>query len=243
MTASLVSSPQKLAGGESQMLEFEWWTAVHARFRRGQGQRTMARELGLDRQTVKRLLGPERPAGYHRTVSRPAVVAPYLDHMQRRVVEVDYNADRIFQELQALGDPGGDEMVQLAVRPRRAERDRWLDATRRFATAPGRQAPVDWGTTWAQSDEPRVRLQLLVMVLGYARRLSVECPRDQPVASVLACHQHACDGLGGLTAELLSDNPQPVVRKRDWAGRVIEWHPQCWDFAQSDGFPPRRCRP
>jgi hypothetical protein len=65
----------------------------------------MACELGLDRKTVKRLLGQERPVHDHRTVSRPAVVAPYLDHIQRRVVEVDYNAYHIFQELQALGYP------------------------------------------------------------------------------------------------------------------------------------------
>jgi hypothetical protein len=61
------------------MIEFELWTEVHARFRRGQGKRTMARELGLDRKTIKRSLVQERPAPYHRTVSRPAAVAPYLD--------------------------------------------------------------------------------------------------------------------------------------------------------------------
>jgi transposase len=243
MTASLVSSPQKLAVGESQMIEFELWTEVHARFRRGQGKRTIARELGLDRKTVKRLLGQERPAPYHRTVSRPAVVAPYLDHIQRRVVEVDYNAYRIFQELQVLGYPGGYEMVKLAVRPLRAERDRWLDATLRFETAPGCQAQVDWGTTWAQIDEQRVRIQLFVMVLGYSRRLYVECTRDQTVASLLACHQHAFDWFGGLTEEILYDNPKTVVLKRDWEGRVIEWHPQFWDFAQYYGFTPRLCRP
>jgi transposase len=231
MREILVSSPQKLVVGESRMIEFELWTEVHARFRRGQGKRTTARELGLDRKTVKRLLGQERPAPYQRTVSRPAVVAPYLDHIQRRVAEVDYNAYRIFQELQALGYPGGYEMVKLAVRPLRAERDRWLDATLRFETAPGRQAQVDWGTTWAQIDKQRVRIQLFVMVLGYSRRLYVECTRDQTVASLLACHQHAFDWYGGLTEEILYDNPKTVVLKRDWEDRVIEWHPQFWDFA------------
>jgi transposase len=243
MAASLVSSPQKLAVGESHMLECELWTEVHARFRRGQGKRTMARELRLDRKTVKRLLGQERPARYHRTVSRPTVVAPYLNHIQRRVVEVDYNAYHIFQELQALGYPGGYEMVKLAVRPLRAERERWLDATLRFETAPGRQAQVDWGTTWAQIDEQRVRLPLFVMVLGYSRRLYVECTRDQTVASLLACHQHAFDWFGGLTEEILYDHPKTVVLKRNWEGRVIEWHPQFWDFAQYYGFTPRLCRP
>jgi transposase len=202
MTASLVSSPQNLAVGESPMLECELGTELPARCRRGQGQRTMARELGLDRKPTQRILARERPAPDHRTVSRPAVVAPSLDHSQRRVAEVGDNAYRIFQELQALGDPGGDAMVQLAVRPLRAQRHRRLDATPRCETAPGRQAQVDGGTTWAQLAEQRVRLQRFGMVVGYSRRLPVECTRHQPVASWLACHQHAFDWFGGLTEEM-----------------------------------------
>lgn len=243
MTETLVSSPQKLLVGESAMIDFELWTEVHARFRRGQGKRTMARELGLDRKTVKRILTQERPTPYHRTVTRPTVVAPYLDYIQRRVTEVDYNAYRIFQELQGLGYRGGYEMVKLAVRPLRAEQDRLQEATLRFETAPGRQAQVDWGMAWAQIGAQRVRVQLFVMVLGYSRRLYVECTRDQTLASLLACHQHAFDWFGGLTEEILYDNPKTVVLKRDWEGRVIEWHPQFWDFAQYYGFTPRLCRP
>ena len=71
MMELLVSSPQKLAVGESPMIDFELWTEVHARFRQGQGKRKLARELGLDRKTVKRILAQEQPAPYRRTVSRP----------------------------------------------------------------------------------------------------------------------------------------------------------------------------
>jgi hypothetical protein len=63
------------------------------------------------------------------------------------------------------------------------------------------------------------------------------------LATLVACHQHAFDWFGGLTEELLSDNPKTVVLTRDWAGRAIEWHPQCWDFARYYGFTPRLCRP
>jgi transposase len=243
MDEILVSSPQKLVVGESPMIDFELWTEVHARCRRGQGKRTIARELGLDRKTVKRLPAQERPTPYHRTVTRPSVVTPSLDYIQRRVTAVDYNAHRIFQELQALGYLGGYEMVKLAVRPLRTERDRLPEATLRFETAPGRQAQVDWGTTWVQVGEQRIRVQLFVMLLGYSRWLYVECTQDQTLASLLACHQHAFDWFGVVTEEILYDNPKIVVLKRDWEGRVIAWHLQFWDFAQHYGFTPRLCRP
>jgi transposase len=243
MTEPLISSPQKLVAGENPMIDFDLWIEVLVRFRRRQGKRTMARELGLDRTTIKRILAQARPVPYHRLVPHPSVVTPYLDYIQRRAAEVDYNADQIFQELQAQHDPGGYEMVKLAVRPLRAERDRLAEATRRFETAPGRQAQVDWGTTWAHVGDARVRVHLLVMVLGYSRRLYVEFTRDQRVGTLLACHQHAFDWFGGLTEEILYDNAKTVVLKRDWDGRSVEWHPQFWDFAQHYGFTPRLCRP
>jgi Integrase core domain len=88
-----------------------------------------------------------------------------------------------------------------------------------------------------------VRVQLFVMGLGYSRRLYVECMRDQTLGSLLVGHQHAVDWFGGLTEEILYDNPKPVGLKRDGDGRVIEWHPQFWDFAHDYGFTPRLCRP
>ena len=49
MTELLVSSPPKVVVGESPMIDFELWTEVHARFRRGQGKRTIAADPGLSR--------------------------------------------------------------------------------------------------------------------------------------------------------------------------------------------------
>jgi transposase len=215
------------------MMHCELWTEVPVRFRQGQGQRQLARELGLDRQTVKRILAQERPAPYHRTVSRATVVTPSLEYIRQRAGEVAYNAYRIFHERKECGYPGGYEMVKLAVRPLRAERERLAAATWRFETAPGRQAQVDWGTTWAQMGTPLVRVQVWVMVLGYSRRLSVECTHDPQVATLIACHEHAFDGVGGLTEEVLYDPPKTVVLKRDREGRGIAWNPQLWDGARA----------
>jgi hypothetical protein len=81
------------------------------------------------------------------------------------------------------------------------------------------------------------------MVLGYSRRLYAEFTADQTLASLIRCHEHAFEWFGGLTEEILYDNPKTVVLKRDWEGRVVEWHPQFWDFARYYGFTPRLCRP
>jgi transposase len=102
---------------------------------------------------------------------------------------------------------------------------------------------VDWGTPWAPIGPQPVRLQGLVRGLGYARRLYVEFPHAQPLATLIACHAHAFDWWGGLTEELRDDHPNTVVRKRDREGRGIAWHPQLWDVARDSGVMPRWCRP
>jgi transposase len=232
-------SPPNSLTREGEMSGFDLWTEIHARARRAEAKQQMARELGGERQTVRRLLTQERPMPYQRTVTRPSRVRLYRAYLQRRAPEVDDNASRIFPELKAQGY----EMVKLAGRPLRAERARLADATVRCETAPGRQAQVDWGSTWADIGGQRMRGQRFVMVLGYSRRLYGERTRDQTLGSLLACHQHAFDWFGGLTGAILYDNPKTVLLKRDGDGRVIEWHPQFWDFAQDYGFTPRLCRP
>jgi len=146
---NLRHAPPNSLTREGEMIDVDLWTAIHARARRGEAKQKMARERGVDRKPVRRLLAQERPRPYQRTVSRPSLVSAYLAYMQRRVAEVDDNAYRIDQELKAQGYTGGYERVKLAVRPLRAERDRLAEATVRFETAPGRQAQVDWGSTWA----------------------------------------------------------------------------------------------
>src|SRR5919199_2437791 len=80
----LLHSPPNGLKGEGEMIGFDLWTEIHARARRGEAKQKMARELAVDRKTVRRLLAQERPVPYQRTVARPSLVAPYLAYIQRR---------------------------------------------------------------------------------------------------------------------------------------------------------------
>jgi transposase len=243
MTQRMVSFPQKLLEGERGMITGDTWGMIRALHRQGWAQRKIARELEVDPKTVRRALCQETRQAYRRSAPRATLLTGYEAFIRRRVVEVDYNAHRLLEELRTQGYRGGYDTVKLFVRPLRAERDRLVAATLRFETAAGRQSQVDWGSTWAQVGDTRLRGHLFVMVLGYSRRLYAEFTPDETVASLLRCHEHALDWFGGLTEEILYDNPKTVVLKRDWAGRVIEWNPQFWDFARYYGFTPRLCRP
>jgi transposase len=239
----LFHAPPPSPKGEGEMIGFALWTAIHARARRGEATQTMARACGVDRKTVRRLLAQERPTPYQRTVTRPARVSPYWASIPRRVTEVDDQASRRFQALRAPGDTGGDALGTRAVRPLRAERARQAAAPVRVATAPGCQAQVEGGRSGAHRGGQRGRVQVWVLGLGDARRLSGECRREQPWRRLLTGHPHACAWCGGRPAAMRSDTPPTVGRTRDGDGRGRAWPPQGWDCAHDEGGTPRVCRP
>jgi transposase len=134
-------------------------------------------------------------------------------------------------------------VVKRAVRPLRQAERLLEEATIRFETAPGRQAQVDWTSTWLPLPDGRVRAQVFVMVLGYSRAMYVEFTGNQRLETLLRCHEHAFDWFGGLTEEIVYDNPKTVVLERSADGSHIDWHPTFWDFARYYGYRPRLCRP
>ncbi len=224
------------------MLPFATWAQVHTLARHGRSIRGIAHDLELDRKTVRRALRQSQPVPYRRA-SRPLVLAPYEAHLRVRAPEIGYNAWRLFQELQGQGFAGGYETVKRAVRPLRQAERVLAEATVRFETAPGRQAQVDWTSTWLTCPDGRHRAQAFVMVLGYSRCLYVEFTTDQRLETLLRCHEHAFDWFGGLPEEIVYDNPKTVVLRRSANGSQIEWHPVFWDFARYYGVLPRLCRP
>ena len=116
---------------------------AESRKERGQGIKRIARELSVDRKTVKRWLGlggwqPRRPQRRARQLDR------FAAFIERRAPEVGFNGVVLHRELKALGFAGGLMQVQRFVRPYREQR-RWSEqATVRFETGPGEQAQGDY---------------------------------------------------------------------------------------------------
>jgi transposase len=161
---------------EEPMLQEETVQEVLARLARGESVKAIARELRMDRKTVKRWrrLGQRQP-GQGRP--RPRSLDPYLDRLAQRGPEVGWNAVVLHRELQGLGFTGGVQQVRRAIRPWRAEA-RWAAmATLRYETGPGEQAQIDFGQLRLWIGEREERVHLFVMTLGYSQRLWVRAYR------------------------------------------------------------------
>jgi transposase len=212
---------------------------IMARLARGEGVKRIARELGLDRKTVKRwrARGGWRPQARHRARQ----LAAFEAFIRARGPEVAWNGAVLHRELQGLGFTGGYLQVQRYCKPLRDAR-RWASvATIRFETPPGHQAQVDFGELRLWIGPQPTTVHLFVFTLGYSRRCFAYAYPNERVASLLDGHERAFRHFGGVPVECLYDNPRTLVLGR--TASTVLWHPVAEDFARYYGFTPRACRP
>ena len=106
--------------------------------------RAMARQLDLDRNTVRRALRREGLTKYTRTTRLALKLDPYKPYLERRLTECpELTAVRLCQEIQVQGYAGRCSVLRDFLRPLRQEHRRLGQLTVRFEAAPGEQGQVD----------------------------------------------------------------------------------------------------
>ena len=231
--------PIAAGSAEGTMVQEEVVREILARLERGERVKRIARELGVDKKTVKRW----RQLGGWRAQRRrrQQQLEPFRDFLARRGPEVGWNAAVLHRELATLGFGGGYLQVQRHVKPQRDER-RWATvATVRFETGPGEQAQVDFGQLRVWIGEVLETVHLFVFTLGYSRRCFAWGYPHERLPVLLDGHERAWRHFGGVPLACLYDNPRTQVLGRT-AGAVV-WHPVFEDFSRYYGFTPRACQP
>ena len=236
----VVSQPREPGSAEERMLRGDLVREIVARKERGEGVKRIARELGVDRKTVRRWLRlgawqPRRPRPRRRPIDQ------FTEFIAQRGPEVGWNGVVLQRELTGLGFTGSYQQLQRYLKPYRAQR-KWAElATVRFETGPGEQAQVDYGQLRVGVGEQLETVHLFVLTLGYSRRLFTYAYRNEKLATLLDGHERAFRHFGGITLTCLYDNPRTLVLGRS-ENRVV-WHPLFEDFARYYGFTPHACQP
>lgn len=236
-----VAFPSTQSGvAEERMLGEELVREIAARRDRGESTRRIARELGIDRKTIRRWL---RIGGWRARQNghRHRPIDSFVTFIERRGPEVGWNGVVLHRELTALGFTGGYQQVQRFLKPRRLQRHWQEAATIRFETAPGEQAQVDYGQLQVWIGEQAETVHLFVFTLGYSRRLFTHAYRNERLATLLDGDERAFRWFGGVTLTCLYDNPRTLVLGR--SENKVLWHPLFEDFARYYGFIPHACQP
>jgi transposase len=219
---------------------------IVALFQGGASMRRIARSLGVSPRTVKKALAQVEEARGTGPPPRLKVArGSLLDAYEPAIVDLlarypDITVQRVDQELRRIGYTGG--YTILSERVRRLRPHPVVAPVRRFETAPGLQAQMDYSTYDLNfTDEGRRRVYAFSYVLGYSRRQYLHFVEAQDFATTVREHIRAFEHLGGVAAECLYDNMKVVVSGYDDDEPV--YNPRFLAFAAHYGFRPVACRP
>src|SRR6266540_747462 len=203
---------------------------------RGWSQRRIARELGIDRETVARYLrqppAPPKPAiapigsagagaasppgaEGRQAAGRPSECAPWRDAIQAKLA-LGLSAQRIHQDLAAEhGFTGSYYSVRRFVR--HLEETHELPF-RRLECGPGEEAQVDFGSGAALVglDGKRRRSHVFRIILSHSRKGYSEAVLRQTTDDFLRCLENAFWHFGGAPQRLVLDNLRAAVTRADW---------------------------
>lgn len=222
---------------------------IVTRFHTGMSMRRIAQSLRLGRGTVRRVLeqidrarSTGMPPELSRTIPRRA---SQLDAYQTAIVDLlarypNITAQRVHEELRGLGYQGSYTSVSERVRVLRPRPG--IQPVRRFETAPGEQAQMDYATYDLDfTAEGRRRVHAFSYVLGYSRRQYLHFVESQDFTTTVREHVRAFEHLRGAAATCLYDNMKVVVSGYD--GDQPIYNTRFLGFAAHYGFRPIACRP
>jgi len=114
--------------------------------RRGDGVRSIAKQLGCSRNTVRRYLREPGAKRYKAREPRPCKLNPYTDYLQQRVQQAKPRwipATVLLREIQERGYEGGISQLKAWLAPLKASEP---ETVVRFETPPGQQMQADFTT-------------------------------------------------------------------------------------------------
>jgi transposase len=229
---------------EVPVIEGEIVTTIRELANRGVGSKTIARTVGVARNTVRRYLRLSVAPGV-----QVRLTARRLTDEARQEARTLYEGPAggnavVVQRL--LNERGTDVSVRTLERAvadiRRARRAAEL-ATVRVESPPGDQLQIDFGQKRVRIAGEWVRVFVLVAVLSYSRRLFVKAflneRQDDWREGIAAAFAH----FGGVPRTLLGDNARALVLGRDRTTGTVVYHPAYLAFCRDWDVQPRACAP
>jgi transposase len=226
---------------------------------RGWSRRRIARELGVDRETVGRYLRlrakpansitgsdqswlESKPANSiaGKGAGRKSQCEP-LQEVIRAKIEAGLSAQRIYQDL--VAENGFVDSYQSVSRFVCKLRARQPERVWRMEVRPGEEVQVDFGMG-APIEVAGARARrswVLRMVLSYSRKGYSEAVSRQDTETFLRCLENGLRDFGGVPLLLNLDNLKAAVLKADWFDPEI--NPKLADFCRHYGLNVMPCRP
>lgn len=222
------------------MLKMEEFFMIRELHQKGWTLTKIAEETGFDRKTIRKYIQAEQLPRSSGRKKRESKLDPYKPYLLQRIQEGTTNCVVLLEEIQAQGFTGKSTLVKDFVQPHRAQPKK--QATRRFETAPGKQAQMDWAEVGVYDVDGRPqKIYAFLLVLGYSRMKYIEFTTDMKAETLMKCHMNAFAYFNGIPSQILYDNMKTVVIKHTPV--EVRFNQTFEDFLAYYGVTPKACKP
>ena len=224
--------------------------AIIGLLEKGWSHRRIARELGVNRETVARyaerlkakpanpISGFQSPGRQNQPNPIPGFSGPVnsceaFGKIIAKKIEQGLSGVRIWQDL--VSEHGFTNSYSALRRFLRRLNQTNALPFRRIETPPGEEAQVDFGTgAWTLKDGKKRRPHVLRMTLSYSRKSYSESVWKQDTETFIRTLENSFRAFGGVPKVLVLDNLKAAVIKADWFDP--ELNPKIRDFAKHYGI-------
>jgi len=191
------------------MITMEKWAAIRQLNEQGYGKRTIARMLGVSRNTVKRALKQEDVPKYERKKLPVKKIDPFQDVVKKMFWEKGFIGTRILTEIRKQGYTGSLTILYRFLQE--IKKDPPAKTTCRYETDPGEQGQFDWSPYEVIVGGKKLKVICFLFILGYSRRKYITFSLNQTLASIIEAVEEAIRFFGGSPRKVLIDNAKQMI--------------------------------
>jgi len=223
----------------------EYEQEIILRFRDGGSIRSIGREFGISRNTVRRILrkhDEKRENGEKDLIKK--TFASKLDSFKLIIAKIieespDITGQRIFEKLKDQGYSGGITILRDHLQKIRIIEQ---EPVIRFETEPGLQSQMDWSSYTIHFKRiGKMIVQCFSYILCFSRRHYIDFSLKHDFFTLIRRHQDTFIYFGGVTKECLYDNEKTVVLR--WEGGKPVYNPRFTAFITHYNCRPKACKP
>ena len=221
------------------MISMYKWQQVKALSAAGRGIKSIAKQIGVSKNTVRRYLRSTEPPEF-KAREYEKMLDGYKGDVEKMLTN-RYIGTRIFSELSKIGYQGSLSTVHRYIHEARREEDISSKVTTRVETPPGKQMQYDWKEWDLPVCGKTLRVYLHEVVLSYSRKKYYAYSLSITTRDVIRAIVEAIEFFGGVAAELVIDNPKQMVITHDRDG-IVRFNDEFLRFCGFYGIEPFACK-
>ena len=218
-------------------------TTIRTLYQKGYNKTQIAKTLGIDRKTVRKVLKSSEGKEVSETTivdkkPYPSMLDEYKEFIEIQVAK-ELSIKRIHQDLQMQFsvECGYSTLRDYIAKIRITKPKAYMV----LHSLPGEEAQVDFGYIGTLNVAGKTRKAwVFVMTLSYSRYMYAQITLDQSVRTFIQCHTNAFRYFGGIPETIKIDNLKAAIIEADFYEPTVQRTYAA--FAQHYGFLPNPCR-